>query len=229
MVGASFTYNIPTDTHTAVWNWGDHTTSAGTVTEANGQGSVTGSHVYATAGIYPVTLTVTDQRGAFGSSTAIPGVIVIDLLVGSITGNGAINIPPVGFVAALAATKSNKLTFHLSAKYAGGQPVPLGNTAFDFIATHRIFRSTHLDWLVISGRTASYEGSGTINGAGSYNFFVSAESGGRGASKIRIRIWDQSTGSVVYDSQPGDPINAAPRTPISTGKITLHTRRRHKH
>jgi hypothetical protein len=227
MVSATFTYNIPTDQHTAVWNWGDGMTSMGNVTEANGMGSVTGSHVYAAPGIYPVTVTVTDQRGASGSATGIPGVVVTDPLAGSITGSGTINIPPFGLVAALASTHSNKLTFQVNARYVGNQPVPRGNAMFNFTATHRTFRSTHLDWLVFSGRTASYEGSGTINGAGAYDFFVSASSVGRG--KIRIRIWDQTTGSSVYDSQPGSPFYAAPATPISAGRITLHRPHRHKH
>jgi parallel beta-helix repeat protein len=43
-VSASFADAIPSTTHTAVWNWGDGTTSAGTVSEANGSGTVTGSH-----------------------------------------------------------------------------------------------------------------------------------------------------------------------------------------
>jgi uncharacterized delta-60 repeat protein len=38
------------DTHSALWNWGDTTTSAGAVSESHGSGSVTGSHVYGAAG-----------------------------------------------------------------------------------------------------------------------------------------------------------------------------------
>src|SRR5262249_13684505 len=41
-VSASFTDAIRGTTHTAVWNWGDSTTSPGTVTESSGSGTVTG-------------------------------------------------------------------------------------------------------------------------------------------------------------------------------------------
>ena len=56
---AAFTDTNPANTHTAVWNWGDGTTSdsAGQVDEASR--TVTGSHIYATAGVYTVTRTVT--------------------------------------------------------------------------------------------------------------------------------------------------------------------------
>jgi autotransporter-associated beta strand protein len=51
------------DTHTAVWTWGDGNTSPGTIVETNGAGTVSGSHVYTSSGVYTVTLTVTDNDG----------------------------------------------------------------------------------------------------------------------------------------------------------------------
>jgi hypothetical protein len=226
MVSASFTYNIPTDQPTAVWDWGDHTTSMGTVTEANGSGSVTGSHTYAAPGIYLVTLTVTDQRGASGSATAVPGVVVISLNVGGITGSGVIDGPP--FAIAVAAAPAGRVRFQLAAQYAGNRTVPQGKTVLQFQAAHRVFRSTALDWLVVSGNTAWYQGTGTINSAGAYGFLVAASSGGGGAGKVRIRIWDKATGAVVYDTQPGAVINAAPATSISHGRIAPHVKHMHK-
>jgi PKD repeat protein len=55
------------DTHTATINWGDGNTTAGTVSESNGAGTVTGGHAYAEEGIYTATLTVTDNGGLSGS------------------------------------------------------------------------------------------------------------------------------------------------------------------
>jgi uncharacterized delta-60 repeat protein len=226
MASASFIYNITTDQHTAVWNWGDNTTSTGTVTEANGSGSVTGNHVYTAPGIYLVSVTVTDQRGASGSATAIPGVVVFSLSAGSISGSGMVNGPP--FAVAVAAAPASRVGFRISAKYAGNRTVPEGVAVFQFRAAHRSFHSTGLDWLVVSGGTAWFEGTGTIDGAGSYGFLVAASSGGNGAGRIRIQIWDKTTGAVVYDTQPGAPINAVPATPISRGRIVLHVKHKHK-
>jgi len=57
------------DTHTAAWDWGDSTTSPGTVDEYEGSGTVTGSHTYALPGDYTVTLSVTDDDGGTDDNT----------------------------------------------------------------------------------------------------------------------------------------------------------------
>jgi len=49
------------DTHTAAWDWGDGTSSAGTVTQGAGSGSVKDEHSYSTLGVYTSRLTVTDD------------------------------------------------------------------------------------------------------------------------------------------------------------------------
>ncbi|HYN87315.1 MAG TPA: family 43 glycosylhydrolase, partial [Ardenticatenaceae bacterium] len=69
-VSASYSDPGTTDSHTATWNWGDGTTSPGSVSEANGAGSASGSHTYAAPGVYVVVLTVTDDEGDSASATA---------------------------------------------------------------------------------------------------------------------------------------------------------------
>jgi hypothetical protein len=53
-----FTDANDSDTHTATIDWGDGTTTNGTVTESSG--TVSGVHSYALGGIYTITLTVSD-------------------------------------------------------------------------------------------------------------------------------------------------------------------------
>src|SRR6266487_283342 len=68
---ATFTDPDTSDTHTAVWDWGDGNTSQGTITEPNGStpGTVTGTHTYTSANVYTVKLTVTDNHNGAGDST----------------------------------------------------------------------------------------------------------------------------------------------------------------
>jgi hypothetical protein len=72
----SFTDTGTQDTHTAVWDWDDSTSSTGMVTESSGSGIVTNSHVFSAPGMYYVEVTVTDDDG--GIDTAIIMVEVVD-------------------------------------------------------------------------------------------------------------------------------------------------------
>jgi len=68
-VTAPFTDPGTGDTHTCSINWGDSTTSAGTVVEASGSGTCTGSHTYASGGPKTITATVTDDDGGAGANS----------------------------------------------------------------------------------------------------------------------------------------------------------------
>jgi hypothetical protein len=219
---ASFTDPGILDTHTAVWNWGDSTTSAGTVTEASGSGSVSGSHTYTTDGVFTVTLTVTDKDGASGQSV-FNYVVFYNPSAGFTTGSGSIASPAGAY--AVNRSLTGQANFGLNAKYHSGATVPTGNTDFRFPAANLTFQSTSYDWLVITTNQAQYQGSGTINGGGNYGFLVTAlDNGGHGSDLLRLKIWDKNNNNaVVYDTQPGAATTAAPTTALGDGRIQVHT------
>jgi hypothetical protein len=221
-VSASFTDALTTTTHTAVWNWGDSNTSAGTVSETNGSGTVTGSHTYTADGVYTVTLTVANTLGGSGQSV-FQYVVVYNPSAGFVTGGGWITSPAGAYAANPSLT--GQANFGFNAKYKSGATVPTGNTDFQFPAANLTFQSTSYDWLVISTNQAQYQGSGTINGAGSYGFLVTAQdNGGHGADRFRLQIWDKNNGNaMVYDTQPGAATTAAPTTALGGGRIQVHT------
>jgi PKD repeat protein len=211
------------DTHTAEMGWGDGTSSAATVTETNGAGTATATHTYTAPGVYTLTLTVTDDEGASGSCT-FQYVVVFDPNGPFVTGGGWINSPPGAYTAD--PTLTGKATFGFVAKYKKGATVPDGNTEFQFQAGDLNFKSTSYEFLLVAGARAMFKGSGTINGSGDYAFLVSAidgqTAGGGGVDRFRIKIWNKTTGEVVYDNQLGAGDDAAATMALGGGSITIH-------
>ncbi|MBI3408200.1 MAG: right-handed parallel beta-helix repeat-containing protein [Planctomycetes bacterium] len=68
------------DGHAAVFDWGDHHSSACEIVEAGGSGAVSGSHVYTTTGTYTVALTLTNSAGARLTVTTQVAVVVAAVL-----------------------------------------------------------------------------------------------------------------------------------------------------
>ncbi len=189
---ATFTDDDLLDTHTATIDWGDGTTTPGVVVEADG--TVSGTHAYTAAGIYPVTLTVMDEWGNEDSATA--EVVVFDPNAGFVVGGGWYTSP----AGSLVGTPSwkGKATFGLSVRYGSGMTVPTGN--FDFNLAGAPFKAyaTGFDWLVVSGDTARFAGTATVNGMDGYTFLVTVTDGGKKPDTIRVVIRD-SGGALVYD------------------------------
>ncbi|HKI83854.1 MAG TPA: hypothetical protein VKA63_05905 [Candidatus Krumholzibacteria bacterium] len=100
---------------------------------------------------------------------------------------------------------------HFGPKYA--------NTEFQFKAANLDFHSSSYQWLVVGGDQAQFKGYGTINGQGNYGFLLTAQdaqlsNGALSADTFRIKIWDVTTGTAVYD-------NGA-QQPIGGGSIVIH-------
>jgi PKD repeat protein len=214
------------DTHTAVWDWGDGNTSDGTVNESQGSGQVSGSHEYLSPGVYSVRLIVHDDDGGIGEAM-FEYVVVYDAEGGFVTGGGWINSPAGACQLTPACqTTAGRATFGFVSKYKKGAGVPTGTTQFQFQAGGLNFHSSSYQWLVIAGPKAVFKGNGTINGQGYYGFMLSAIdgqiNGGGGADKFRIKIWDTSTGAVIYDNQMNDPETGNPTTILGGGSIVIH-------
>ncbi len=214
---ASFTDPGVLDTHTAVWDWGDGTSSAGVITESNGSGSVVGNHTYTAAGVYTITLTVTDKDGASGQSI-FQYVVVFDLTAGFVTGAGMINSPFGAYPQD--PSLSGRANFGFVVKYLPGDTAPNGGSRFKFRLADINFASTSYQWLVISGSKATFKGVGTNNGSGDYTFFVSTIDGQ--TDKYRIKITDNLTNTVFYDNEMGNPETADSTTPLVAGSVVIH-------
>jgi CSLREA domain-containing protein len=119
-------------------------------------------------------------------------------------------------------TLSGNTSFAFYAYYPSGSTVPSGYAFINFNSGTLSFSSTSLNWLIItSGSQAFLSGSGTVNSVGGYGFLISVIAPSSGQQYIRIKIWDQTTGNVLYDTQPGAPDYAAPTTPTTGLSIVL--------
>ncbi|MFN0111224.1 MAG: HYR domain-containing protein, partial [Blastocatellia bacterium] len=218
-------YTDNTGTHSANWMF-DSATVAGTVNQT--LKTVTASYSFATPGVYLVSLTVNDNCGGSGSANTIGGldafVVVYDPNGGFVTGGGWINSPAGAYV--LDPSLTGKATFGFVSKYKRGSSVPTGETEFQFKAANLNFKSTVYEWLVVSGARAQYKGSGTINNTGDYRFILTAIdgqiSGGGGQDKLRMKIWDNSGGGLVYDNLFNAPDSSNPTTVLGGGSIVIH-------
>ncbi len=219
-VGTTYTDPGTLDTHTASFSFGDGNSSS----VGGAAGAAGTSHTYTVPGVYTLAVTVTDDDAGSDIET-LQYIVVYDPDGGFVTGGGFIDSPAGAYPAD--PDLAGKANFGFVSKYKKGATAPTGSTEFQFHAGNLNFHSSNYEWLVISGSRAQYKGTGTINGAGAYNFLLTATdgqvNGGGGLDKFRIKIVDGS-GVVVYDNQLGAGDDATPSTVLGGGSITIHSK-----
>ncbi|MFN8472311.1 MAG: right-handed parallel beta-helix repeat-containing protein [Anaerolineae bacterium] len=236
LFSASFTDPDPLKTHTAVWDWGDGTRSKAcpsnstecTLTEANGSGTVVGTHAYSAPSVYTVKVTVTGNTGASGQAS-LANVTVQGSSDAFITGGGSITCPATAPGCGTTPIVGGKASFSFNVR-SGSQPkgTATGNLTLQFQAGNLSFKSTQFTApLSVAGNKAIAKGKGTVNGSGGYSFMLSVIDSGDSADQLRLRITD-ADGHVVFDNDPnnsGDyPASNAPypATVSQGGSITIH-------
>jgi hypothetical protein len=147
------------------------------------------------------------------NNTSPPSCVLIavyDPSAGFVTGGGWINSPAGADTAAPSLT--GKATFGFVSKYQKGATAPTGSTEFEFKVGNLDFHSDVQNWLIVNQNStnAQFKGSGTINGAGDYQFMIWATDGS--PDTFRIQITDGNT--VIYDNGSAQPIGG--------GSIIVH-------
>ena len=228
-VSSDFTDPGIADTHTGTVQWDVGSVfGPALITESSGSGRVSASSTTLPPGVYTPTLRVTDNDGGVGQSTATTYVVVYDPSGGFVTGGGWIVSPTGAYTPN--ASLTGRASFGFVAKYGKGTNKPSGTTEFQFQTGGFSFSSTQYDWLVVAGARAQFKGLGTINGAGSYGFLLTAidgqANGGRGVDALRIKIWrlnsDGSQGTVIYDNKLGSDEPSDDTTVLGGGSIVIH-------
>jgi DMSO/TMAO reductase YedYZ molybdopterin-dependent catalytic subunit len=207
-------FTDPYDTHTAVFDWGDGTTSVGVVDEA--AHSITGSHAYTVNGFYTVKVTLTDSMGVAATKTCTEYLVIYDG-IGEASGSGTIQVgaDDIPWDPAVIGQAS----FSLTAKYI--KDVPSGNAKLGIGKSQ--FTAAFFDYIVINNGIAYIHGMGSIDkSAPDYEFLLIAHAGGKGGSDTyRLQIWDLNMNK-VFDNAPeaGDMLNPD-ATSITGGSIVI--------
>jgi PKD repeat protein len=227
MLAATFTDVGTGDTHTGVFELGTGgPIVSGSIVETNGSGSMSASISFSESGVYTIIARVTDDDGGVGSRSSAMEIFVVvyDPSTSFATGGGWINSPAGAYVAEPALT--GRASFGFVVKYAPGTSTPIGNTEFRFQAGDFAFKSTSYDRLVLAAVHARYTGEGTINGGGRYGFALTAVDGDRKTTRspdeFRIRIWNLSSGAIVYDNRMGEAEDSPSGTTLGGGSIVIH-------
>jgi len=160
-----------------------------------------------------------------GCASSIAYIPVYDASGSFVTGGGWIQSPEGAFAAD--PTLVGKANFGFVSKYRKGSNQVDGNTEFQFNAGGLNFKSTMNESgsLVISGKRATYRGTGTLNGQPEYKFVVVAIdghwNGQNNPDQFRIKI-STIFDEVIYDNQMGSSENTENATVIGGGSIVIH-------
>ena len=169
---------------------------------------------FSATGLHTLCVRGTDAPGNVGASQCIV-LVVYDPMGRFATGGGAVNSPAGADLANTSA--AGTATFGFVSKYWPGGITPDGSLEFQFNAGNLNFKSTSMDWLVVTGEPrAIFRGSGTINGAAVCKFQVDAWDGSFSSSELDafgLRIFSCAGG--------GDRYSLAAR-PLKQGSIIIH-------
>lgn len=121
---------------------------------------------------------------------------------GTVAGTGWIASPPGAY--ALDPALTGRADFTIEASLEGESDVPQGSVAFELGGGGFVFESTSVAWMSLTDERVKMTGAGTVGGGGDYGFLLFARNAGTTAG-MRLKVWDRTTGAVVYDNQPVVP------------------------
>ena len=163
------------------------------------------------------------QRGSMVWHDIYP--TVVSITTNSIVVEAGTFTSPAGAYPSVPAATS-RATFAFATAYPPGATSLVGTATFHLQRPNFRFHATTLDSLTVVGNFITIQGRGRVNNAGDYKFRISAldvsPPGGNPPDRFRIRIWERTTGTLVYDNEWQREEGALSTTPIATGIILIH-------
>lgn len=205
-VSAAFSDPGSKDTHSATWSWGDGIVSDGVISGSYTSGIASGTHIYKTAGVYTVLVTIIDKDNA-GTTNKLQYVAVTDTTQ-SINGTGSIDSSKGAYKANTDIAGKMNIGF-----YTKNNP-PFGIVQLNFQLANLDFHSKSISSVVTNGLLTQIRGIGVVNNSGNYGFILTVQESKQPnmPNTIRIKIQDPVTGNSIYDSQINDADSEEPKT-----------------
>jgi PKD repeat protein len=219
-VSANYSDPGSADTHVATIDWGD---GARNDLPALG-GLASGSHAYSSAGTYTVSMYVTDKDG--GRSATVQTTVSVSggrKKKGIMHGEGAV------IDASTSSRDKNTAAFAVFARTDADGDGVARDGALVVRSGKRTFHAKSFQTLDVDDNKGMLLGEGKFDGdVKRYGFLLAAVDGGsrrdRQKDLVRLKIWNLSTGQVVFDSEPGRGDDAVPAKRLMEGRIEVHER-----
>ena len=217
----------PAARHGVTWSWGDGNSERVAAQRQagqarNGAASASARHSYTAPGVYTVTADVAD---AGGNSVKVSRKIVVHASNG-LAGAGTFMTAPLS--GNKVQRHAGKASFAFVAPSGSDRRASTGAAALAFNVGGLSFRSTDMMPVAVTAGRARFEGSGAINGSGTYSFSLVTSASGKGeTARFGLKIWhrDATSGRDVVDydnQQSGAGIGAGfAGNALSEGSIVL--------
>lgn len=194
-------------------SWGDGSSSQGSTVEATGDGTsarIVGEHVWTDPDLHSVKVALADLDGHVGWSV-LRWAVVFDPAT-AVDATGLTYLDPAS---------GDPVALQFQGSYASRDAVaPAGWLSLTLDG--QLFETGHFDWVVVDHEGLTFvRGAGSFLGGEELQFLVSATIGS--PDRVRVRLWRANglADEVVYDTQPGDPLDADPATPLTSGSVDV--------
>jgi YVTN family beta-propeller protein len=163
---------------------------------------------FARAGLHAVSVRFRDAAGNT-SGAASREFAVYNARGGSMMGQARFGRPG----------ESGTRLLKVSAQYTGGAL----KASVDFTAPGISLRAAAADWMMVSGKLGVIAGRGRLGDGRTarYKAWVQDLAGTKGRGLVRVQVTLDPAGAVVWDSQPGAGLSAAPSSPVVVGRIKV--------
>lgn len=176
-------------------DWGDGLVD--TVSKPAGEFSLQLSHVYAKAGLYPVTITADDGDAEDSVTTEVAVVNIGEFIA---VGGGRLSSSNDFF----AKHVSPELNGRVGLRLMGPANAPTGQVSLywrDEAGVRWKLKARQHDWMIIADQSLHVRGSGLLNRQTQVGYALHVTADDSGAQRLRWQVWNSETGAAIASGE----------------------------